>query len=139
MKNIYEVLSQKELKLSRLEKEVEPARLRRMPLRNPAAAGRTTQQRAGNVLRMPVTIRPWLGATSSQRRSVLMHRLRWSDQPCDGRNSPQGCGRAPAQRERSEEYHGSLRDGGNRRFQQSILQPTHEGVVDEVHAVSVVA
>ena len=62
-----------------------------------------------------------------------------SDYPCDAGNSPQGCGDAPAERERSEEYHRSFRDGGKPAFQQSILQPAHEGVVGEIHAVSVVA
>ena len=38
-----------------------------------------------------------------------------------------------------EEYHRSFRDGRNRGFQQCILQPAHEGVVDKIHAISVVA
>jgi hypothetical protein len=81
---------------------------------------------------MPTTGRP-------KDRLQVATGLTGSDDARHRGYAAQGCGRAPAQHESSNEYDGSFRNRGKSGFQQSILQPAHKGVVHEIHAVSVVA
>lgn len=82
-------------------------------------------------------------ANSSQVKSQLANsypsnaRLLLSNYSCDSGNAPECRRGCPTQNDRAQGDGYSFYEAGERGREQCVLQPAHEGIVNQVHAVSV--